>query len=256
MKFEKSTRNLIDPLFGNFSKIYNIRGMKDLSYISTGVRLGILKTYRKRWDLLDKDDNLELKIFGYPTLRRRLEEGIEKANEQVDLERYTQWSIPWYEEVIKVLPEPQELDEWQGDLVEQPEEVYTKKKVKDYIQTLEGYRQFRNKVDDILLNFDFEKVHQVMSELGWVWATWEDEEGDTHHGEVPSVYALRQLAYKLLIESVERGPTSTGGFEVKCYAYDLVDEDGVPYAPDEPDDFEHSVCLDLRFIVESFGEIY
>lgn len=234
--------------------------MKDLSYISAGARIGILETYKNKWkyNLLDHNENLELQIFGYPALRRKLEEGIEKANEQVDLERYTQWSTPWYEEVVKVLPEPQELDDWKDVPVELEvkNEISKKRKVKGYIQTLEGYRQFRNRVDSILLNFDFEKVHQVMSELGWVWATWEGEEGDTHRGEVPSVYALRQLAYKLLIESVEKGPTGTGGFEVKCYVYDLVDEDGVPYTPDEPDDFEHSVCLDLRFIVESFGEVY
>lgn len=230
--------------------------MKDLSYISTTARKGIIDEYKSAYSLDVPDEELEAKIFGYPSLRRMLEEGIENANREVDLERYTQWSIPWFQEVIKVLPNPQNLVLYEGHAIKDAVEVPCKKKVKDYIQTLEGYKQFRNKVDDILLNFDFEKVHQVMSELDWVWATWEDEEGDTHHSEVPSVYALRWLAYKLLTESVEKGPTGTGGFEVKCYVYDLVDEDGVPYAPDEPDDFEHSVCLDLRFIVESFGQIY
>ena len=141
-------------------------------------------------------------------------------------------------------------------ILEYMKNTNTTKRVKDYIQTLEGYKQFRNKVDAILLNFDFEKVHQVMSNLDWVWASWEDEDMNIHNSEVPSVYALRQLAYQLLIDSVEKGTGGTGGFEVECYVYDLVDEDGVPYEPDEPDDFEHSVCLNLQFVVESFGRDY
>lgn len=230
--------------------------MKDLSYISTTARKGIIDEYRRNYDLDVPDEELEAKIFGYPSLRRMLEEGIENANREVDLERYAQWSIPWFQEVIKVLPSPQNLVLYEGHATEDAVGLPAKTRVKDYIQTLEGYKQFRNRVDSILLNFDFEKVHRVMKKLKWIWAVWEDENTNVHHDSVPSVYALRQLAYKLLIDSVEKGPTGTGGFEVKCYVYDLVDEDGVPYAPDEPDDFEHSVCLSLRFVVEEQGTVY
>lgn len=230
--------------------------MKDLSYISTTCRKGIVDEYKKNYDLDISSEELEAKIFGYPSLRRMLEKGIENANREVDLERYAQWSTPWFQEAIKVLPSPHNLDLYEGHAIEDAVEVPAKTRVKDYIQTLEGYKQFRNRVDSILLNFDFEKVHRVMKKLKWTWAVWEDENTNVYHDSVPSVYALRQLAYKLLIDSVEKGPTGTGGFEVKCYVYDLVDEDGVPYAPDEPDDFEHSVCLSLRFVVEEQGTVY
>ena len=231
--------------------------MKDLKYISMQGREGILETYRNKWNLSDSDDSLESQIFGYPVLRRMVDDGIERADEQVDLERYTQWSAPWFQDVIKFLPEPWNLDQYKGTPVEEAKpEILEKKKVKDYIQTIEGYKQFRDKVDEILLHFDFEKVASVMEFLNWKWASWEDEEGDEHYNEVPTAFALRQVAYKLLVDAVERGMGGSGGFNVKCYVYDLVDENGVPYDPDEPDDFEHSVCLDLSFTVESWGDNY
>lgn len=131
-----------------------------------------------------------------------------------------------------------------------------RKKVKDYIQTPEGYKQFRDKVDEILINFDFEKVQKVMKALDWKWAFWEDIEGEQHTAEVPDIHALQCQAQKLLIDAVEKGYGGTGGFEVSCYVYDPCDEDGVPYTPDEPDDFEHSVCLSLTFVVEEYGRTY
>ena len=95
-----------------------------------------------------------------------------------------------------------------------------------------------------------------MSHLDWKWASWTDEEGNFHEEEVPSAYALRSRAHRMLIDAVEKGFGGTGGFNVNCYVYDLCDENGVPYAPDEPDDFEHSVCLSLEFVVEEWGKKY
>ena len=138
-----------------------------------------------------------------------------------------------------------------------------KKNVRDYIQTVEGYRQFRDKVDEILLNFDFEKVHRVLKTVDWTWACWEDREGNFHENEVPDVYALRCQARGLLISTVEKCLSSescsgTGGFEVECYVYDLdlCEDDGAPYTRDEPDDFKHSVCLSLAFVLEESGKVY
>lgn len=133
-----------------------------------------------------------------------------------------------------------------------------KKRVKDYISTPEGYKQFRDKVDQILLHFDFEKVQKVMKTLNWTWYCWTDELDNSHCGEVPSLFALRQTAYKLLLEAVENEEsTGIGGFEVQCYVYDnFTDEEGTPTCPEYPDDFEHSVCLNLQFVVVSYGDIY
>ena len=95
---------------------------------------------------------------------------------------------------------------------------------KDYIQSYEGYREFRNKVDEILQYFDFEKVQCVMQSLDWRWNHWCDENGDSHVGEVPNTYALRVQAWKLLLHCAEdmseetaEGFFATGGFEARSW---------------------------------------
>lgn len=123
-----------------------------------------------------------------------------------------------------------------------------KKTPKDYIKTVEGYKQFRDKVDEILLEFDFEKVHTVMKSLNWEWAYWVGRDCEEHLQGVPDEYALRRAAQKMLVDAVEKGFGSTGGFEVLCYVYDENPDN-------EPDDFEHQVCLALKFVVESVGEV-
>lgn len=62
-------------------------------------------------------------------------------------------------------------------------------------------------VKTILKNFDFEKVHIVMTALNWGWH-------DTN-GEVPSVPEMKTLAKKLLKEVLETDNRlcATGGFE-------------------------------------------
>lgn len=235
--------------------------MKDLSYISITAREGIIRAYSNLWNLQKPSEleGLEEKLFGYPAVRVMVDQGIEEANKQVDLERYSQWSEPWFQTVVQFLPVPGKLDEYQGSY--KSEESFAlppgpKKKVKDYISTIEGYKQFRNKVDYIILNFDFQKVHDVMEMLDWKWASWYDESEDQHTNEVPSVYALRTKAHQMLLDAVEKNCGGSGGFEVRTYVYDLVDENGVPYTPDEPDDFEHSVHLSLKFVVEEQGTVY
>lgn len=125
-----------------------------------------------------------------------------------------------------------------------------KKKVRDYIATIGGFKQFRNRVDEIIEHFDFEKVHKVMELLNWRWACYEDENYEDCYDTVPSVGALRIQARKLLIDAVDKGYGGCGGFEVSCFVY----EDG-PEEEGDPDDFEHSVHLELKFVIESGGSL-
>lgn len=61
-------------------------------------------------------------------------------------------------------------------------------------------------IDEIMDNFDFDKVQRVMECINWKWVG---------HG-VPDAYTLRQEARQLLKESVKRNQSiSTGGFLVK-----------------------------------------
>lgn len=82
-------------------------------------------------------------------------------------------------------------------------------------------------IEHILDNFDFERVHKVMTVLNW---TWYFTEG------VPEISDLRKEARRLLKDVAKRKEdrvcTGTGGFEV-------YKEDGV---------------LELKFVVAEWDE--
>lgn len=66
------------------------------------------------------------------------------------------------------------------------------------------------KTKKILKNFDFEKVHEVMNHLNWVWYNNEEY-------KVPSVKELKRVAKELIkqIKKADVDCISTGGFEVR-----------------------------------------
>lgn len=72
-------------------------------------------------------------------------------------------------------------------------------------------------IDDILDEFDFGKVQQVMEHLNW---TWHDSDG------VPTLGQLRKQARFLMKECLdhEEYTTATGGFWVQKRTFD-----GLPY---------------------------
>lgn len=108
----------------------------------------------------------------------------------------------------------------------------------------------REKIEDIIRDFDFKKVHDVMDFLDWKWAM--SKEG------VPTIEELQAEARRLLVEAVtERTCVATGGFRAVYEADGADDEDpyiglefiveeceGFAADEDEPDseedDYEHS----------------
>jgi len=89
-------------------------------------------------------------------------------------------------------------------------------------------------IDEIVENFNWDKVYKTMDALGW---TWIDSKGET-----PSVGRLITTATKLLrdafdgaVREQETYLSGTGGFEAVCY----VDKDGM-------------YRLELRFVVASW----
>ena len=113
---------------------------------------------------------------------------------------------------------------------EQPKEKESEKKY-DRI-TLENMK------GNILANFDFCKVHTVMSALDWGWASL-----DGHR--VPMISEIMDEAKRLLDEVIEshlsdgeNHQISTGGLEV---AINICEEDGIP-------------DLSLKFVVEDWYE--
>lgn len=82
--------------------------------------------------------------------------------------------------------------------------------------TFEHYKMARDRIDQILLDFDFGMVHRIMKMMNWRWASWEDEDCKTHIDEVPSVYAIRSRALKLMLQSLdEQKEIATGGLRVR-----------------------------------------
>lgn len=98
----------------------------------------------------------------------------------------------------------------------------------------------RAKVQDIMEDFDFQKVHDVMEQLDWKWAM-------SKNG-VPTIDEMKHEAKRLLIDAcVERTCVSTGGFRAvyeECSQGDpdpyigleFIVEDCEGFVDDEDDD--------------------
>ena len=70
-----------------------------------------------------------------------------------------------------------------------------------------------DEIDDIMDNFDFDKVHKAMTLLGWRW--WIRE---TDSLDIPDIPRLRNRARRLMQDAMGSHmpsySTGTGGFEV------------------------------------------
>ena len=70
-----------------------------------------------------------------------------------------------------------------------------------------------DEIDDIMDNFDFEKVHEAMTLLGWRWV-----DHDSKAFEIPEIIKLRKRARRLMQEAMDSSKAAysigTGGFQV------------------------------------------
>lgn len=67
-------------------------------------------------------------------------------------------------------------------------------------------------IERTLALYDFNKTEELMSQLGWKWATGVDTMGDG----IPTQHAMWRMARNLLIEAYKRETTvSSGGFEAR-----------------------------------------
>jgi len=133
------------------------------------------------------------------------------------------------------------------------EGIELKKTLKDFLDDNCSYKQFQRDIRNVALYLDFDKIHQVMEDLDWKWASWDDDMGETHYDEVPTVYALREEVIHRLDEIekyINTHPeddcyfSSTGGFDYNILVCGR--ENG------EPDDYEHRVRLIVRFVIERY----
>lgn len=104
-------------------------------------------------------------------------------------------------------------------------------KIQTVVRTKESKLTFteRMKIQDILEDFNFQKVHDVMEQLDWKWAM-------TKYG-VPTLDELKSEAKRLLIDAcIEHTCVATGGFRAVYEAGET---------PDDPDPY-----IALEFIIE------
>lgn len=73
--------------------------------------------------------------------------------------------------------------------------------------------------DEIFETIDFEKIHNHMVNVGWVWTT---------SGGVPTIQEIKKTLEKLIYETIDKKATiSTGGFKVIYNEYQK-DEENPP----------------------------
>lgn len=118
------------------------------------------------------------------------------------------------------------------------------KTIREYVEKDKNLGQVREAINSILDNFDFEKVHRVMSYLNWTW----------RNDGVPSVDYLKNEVRKLIVEALTSEDIeysyhiATGGFDIRIEVDNL--DFGVP------DDFEHKVNIHVAFELEYWDTIW
>lgn len=135
------------------------------------------------------------------------------------------------EQEDKLMELEKRVNEFEGILKEIRDELKSQNgKVQTVVQTKESKLTFtqRMKIQDIMEDFNFQKVHDVMEQLDWKWAM-------SKYG-VPTVEEMKAEAKRLLIDAcVERTCVATGGFRAV-------------YEDDEPGGTDP--YIGLEFIVE------
>ena len=67
-------------------------------------------------------------------------------------------------------------------------------------------------INDLINDFDFQRVHIAMTALDWQWQT---TEGDGH--AVPSIAKLKSMARHLLREAIKNKVVGSGGFVARYH---------------------------------------
>ena len=150
------------------------------------------------------------------------------------------------------------------------------KTMKEYISTAEGVSQMWDKINEVIDNFDFNRVAVTMKALDWTWVCskedaeiyaeagcyvdWSGGYDEDHCLYRPQYPQLMSTVRKHIFEAIKDVPddkthwsSSTGGFKVEIWI--STDEERADYWGGEianVDDFAHSVDIALYFIAEEY----
>ena len=72
-------------------------------------------------------------------------------------------------------------------------------------------------IDDVIDEFDFEKVHIAMTALDWKWAIPATSLDESINLEVPTLVRLKEFARYQLIGCIKTGFCSSGGFKAEYF---------------------------------------
>jgi hypothetical protein len=72
-------------------------------------------------------------------------------------------------------------------------------------------------IDDIIDEFDFEKVHKAMTALNWKWAIPGTNDNGSLKLQVPNLNRLKEFARYQLIGSIKTGFYSSGGLKSEYF---------------------------------------
>lgn len=124
--------------------------------------------------------------------------------------------------------------------------------LKRLTSTLENYMDARDRIETVLENFNFQRVHKVMTALNWKWATCMDIDGCSV-SRTPTVRELEQEVRNRMIKMLKECSlfTSSGGFQIefKVYPYNIFEEGG-----DLEETFKKRVEIKVAFVAEEWSE--
>jgi hypothetical protein len=72
-------------------------------------------------------------------------------------------------------------------------------------------------IDDVIYEFDFEKVHIAMTALDWKWAIPPTNLGDPIELQIPTLVRLKEAARWQLTLSIQTGFCFSGGFKAEYF---------------------------------------
>ena len=72
-------------------------------------------------------------------------------------------------------------------------------------------------IDDVIHEFDFEKVHIAMTALDWKWAIPPTSLDELIGLQVPTLVRLKEFAHWALTRSIKTGYCSSGGFNAEYF---------------------------------------
>jgi len=73
-------------------------------------------------------------------------------------------------------------------------------------------------IDDIIDEFNFEKVHKAMTALDWKWAIPTTDHDGPLKLQVPTLIRLKEFARYQLIGSIKTGLYSSGGLKAEYFS--------------------------------------